>query len=78
MVVAGPLACQSAALPYEDCWPALPVDALDACVPQVRLARRYAWKLEAPIRFEHPCAVGYLPHGIWFYPFQRRGDGLPD
>jgi hypothetical protein len=26
------------------------------------------------VRFATPLAVRFLPYGVWFYPFRRRGE----
>lgn len=48
-------------------------DAGAACVPAKLLAGRYAWELANPVRFEQPLEVRFLPYGVWFYPFKRKG-----
>ena len=49
-------------------------DAEAACVPQKLLTGRYAWELANPVRFKESLEVRYLPCGVWFYPFKRKGD----
>lgn len=48
-------------------------DADAACVPDTYLNGRYGWHLVNPVRFEQPLTVRFLPYGVWFYPFKRRG-----
>ncbi|MCY2965342.1 MAG: ASCH domain-containing protein [Planctomycetota bacterium] len=48
-------------------------DAKAACVPGEFLLNQYAWVLESPVRFPSPQPVDYLPYGVWFYPFRRKG-----
>jgi len=55
------------------CRLAQPDDAVSACVPAEVLAGYYAWELTNPERFSNPLPVRYLPYGVWFYPYKRRG-----
>ncbi len=55
--------------------PCVPGDAKASCVPQDLLIDRHAWTLANPRRLASPLGVRFLPYGIWFYPFQRRGEG---
>jgi hypothetical protein len=48
-------------------------DAKSACVPAARLDGKYAWELRDPVRFAEPLEVLFLPYGVWFYPWKRRG-----
>ena len=57
-----------------DCVPCHSKDATAACVPADLLKNHYAWKLAHPVRLEKPLKVKFLPYGVWFYPFKRRGD----
>lgn len=52
--------------------PAIASDAGAACVPAAILKEHYAWHLRNPQRFDEPLTVGFLPYGVWFYPFRRR------
>jgi len=52
--------------------PALQADATEAHVGSDRLAGRYVWRFERPIRFQEPLNARFLPYGIWFYPFRRK------
>jgi hypothetical protein len=49
-------------------------DAPAACLPAALLENRFSWKVRNPERFA-PLEVRFLPYGVWFYPFQRRGTG---
>ena len=55
------------------CRPATPADAPAACVPERELVDRFAWELANPVRFAEPLGPRFLPYGVWFYPFRRRG-----
>ena len=48
-------------------------DAAASCVPKSYLKGRFGWSLANPVRFEDPLNVRFLPYGVWFYPFKRRG-----
>lgn len=52
-----------------------PCETADAasCVPAAVLRGRIGWQLGRAIRFERPVPVRFLPYGVWFYPFRRRG-----
>ena len=52
---------------------ATPADAAAACVPAEILVGCYAWELARPERLTPPAPVRFLPYGVWFYPFKRRG-----
>jgi hypothetical protein len=52
---------------------ATPQDASAACVPADLLVGMQAWELQNPVRFATPVPVRFLPYGVWFYPFKRRG-----
>lgn len=53
--------------------PCTPADAAASCVPANLLTDQHAWVLGHPQRFREPLTVRFLPYGVWFYPFQRRG-----
>ena len=55
------------------CRRATPADAAASCVPERELVDRYAWELANPVRFAEPVRPRFLPYGVWFYPFKRRG-----
>ncbi|MBX3451404.1 MAG: ASCH domain-containing protein [Planctomycetaceae bacterium] len=55
------------------CRSATPADAAMACVPQELLAGQYVWELGNPQRLAEPLAPRFLPYGVWFYPFRRKG-----
>ena len=50
-----------------------PEDAEAACVPGRLLEDHYAWELADPVRLPEPARPRFLPYGVWFYPFKRRG-----
>ena len=53
-----------------------PCEAADvhaALVSRSYLDGHYAWLLRNPEHFDTPLAVRFLPYGMWFYPFRRRG-----
>jgi hypothetical protein len=56
-----------------DSAPCQPSDTVAACLPRNLLAGRYSWKLRNAQRLDKPLPVRFLPYGIWFYPFRRRG-----
>jgi hypothetical protein len=56
-----------------DTRPAAPADTDAACVPTAILRQQFAWELRDPVRFAAPVPVRFLPYGVWFYPFRRRG-----
>ncbi|MDA0832890.1 MAG: ASCH domain-containing protein [Planctomycetota bacterium] len=56
-----------------DCRPCTPNDAMAACVPLDYLNGQYAWIIGNPNRLAEPLAVRFLPYGVWFYPFERKG-----
>lgn len=51
----------------------LPEDVRASCVPSELLVNHHAWLLANPQRFQQPVPVRFLPYGVWFYPFQRKG-----
>ncbi|MBW3543095.1 MAG: ASCH domain-containing protein [Planctomycetes bacterium] len=53
--------------------PAADADAVSACVPAEYLTDQYGWHVRNPERFGVPLQVRFLPYGVWFYPFKRRG-----
>jgi hypothetical protein len=53
--------------------PARANDVAASCVPAALLKQQFAWELCNPQRFAAPMPVRFLPCGIWFYPFRRRG-----
>ena len=55
------------------CRPAAPADAAAACVPERLLKDHFAWELADPARLSEPVKPRFLPYGVWFYPFKRRG-----
>ncbi len=56
-----------------DSRPCQPADVHASCVPAELLLNHHAWILANPRRFEKPVPVRFLPYGVWFYPFQRKG-----
>lgn len=50
-------------------------DGAFACVAGERLRGQYVWELARPVRFLEPWPVVYLPYGVWFYPWKRKGEG---
>ncbi|NNJ25627.1 ASCH domain-containing protein [Alienimonas chondri] len=56
------------------CRRATPEDVHASCVPLRELSNRYAWELANPVRFAAPLKPRFLPYGVWFYPFKRRGE----
>lgn len=59
-----------------DCRPCTEEDAQAACLTSDLILGKLGWRLAAPIRLPEPLAVRFLPYGVWFYPFQRKG-GTP-
>ncbi len=57
-----------------DSRPCRPGDVRASCVTADLLVNHHAWILDNPRRFAQPQPVRFLPYGVWFYPFQRRGD----
>ncbi len=53
--------------------PVTPADAIDACVSAELAVGKFAWRLSAPRAFADPIPVTFLPYGVWFYPFKRKG-----
>lgn len=56
-----------------DSRPCTPADARAACVPAEVLHGKQAWCLANPVRLEEPMKPRFVPYGVWFYPFKRRG-----
>ncbi|HET6426710.1 MAG TPA: ASCH domain-containing protein [Planctomycetaceae bacterium] len=56
-----------------DSRPCTPQDVAASCVPADLLVNRHAWIIGRPHRFAKPQPVRFLPYGVWFYPFQRKG-----
>lgn len=56
-----------------DSRPCTSEDVAASCLPVELLQSRQAWILGNPRRFVVPKAVRFLPYGVWFYPFQRKG-----
>ncbi len=56
------------------CRPARPEDSAAACVPAESLIGQYVWSLADVERFTVPVPVRFAPYGVWFYPFQRKGE----
>lgn len=55
------------------CRPATPKDAEAACVPAELLAGQFVWELGHPRRLAELLVPRFLPYGVWFYPFRRKG-----
>ena len=55
-----------------DCRSCRGSDTAAACVPRQYLKNRFAWHLDNARRLEEPLTVGFLPYGVWFYPWKRR------
>lgn len=56
-----------------DCRPLKASDLTAACLNNTLPGRQYAWCLANPVRLATPLSVRFLPYGVWFYPFERRG-----
>ncbi len=56
------------------CRPCTPADTHAAGVPADLLVNRQAWLLDHAERLREPLPVRCLPYGVWFYPFQRKGE----
>lgn len=56
-----------------DCRPCTSADAHAAGVPADLLINRQAWVLDRAERLPRPLPVRFLPYGVWFYPFHRKG-----
>ncbi|QDT55171.1 ASCH domain protein [Caulifigura coniformis] len=50
-----------------------PSDAEAACLTPQIIAGKLGWRLEKPHRLATPLPVRFLPYGVWFYPFRRKG-----
>lgn len=61
-----------------DSRPSTAADAEAACVPPDLLRETYSWELANPVRLPEPLPVRFLPYGVWFYPFRRRGSSGRD
>ena len=55
------------------CEPCREADAKNACLTPELLAGKLGWRLANPQRLESPLKVRFLPYGVWFYPFRRKG-----
>lgn len=55
------------------CEPCRPVDADAACLTPEIMAGKQGWQLARPQRLPEPLKVRFLPYGVWFYPFRRKG-----
>jgi hypothetical protein len=55
------------------CEPCRPADADRACLTPDIIAGKLAWQLANPQRLQAPLKVRFLPYGVWFYPFRRKG-----
>ncbi len=55
------------------CRPCTSDDVHAAGVPSDLLIRRQAWILDRAERLPSPLPVQFLPYGVWFYPFHRKG-----
>lgn len=51
-----------------------PMESAESCLPKEILTGSWGWRFANPIRFPKPIPVRFLPYGIWFYPFRRRGE----
>jgi hypothetical protein len=58
-----------------DCQTCLPSHDDEACLTPELLKGKQGWRLANPQRLETPLKVRFLPYGVWFYPFQRKGSG---
>ena len=62
-----------------DCQPLVLADHVHACLPREFLnaalhsSPHFGWQLADPQRLTTPKAPAFLPYGVWFYPFRRRG-----
>ena len=59
------------------CRQSTPADAVAACLSRELLADYggFVWDLTNPQRLAKPVRPRFLPYGIWFYPFRRKGNG---
>jgi len=55
------------------CEPCGPADADRACLTPDIVEGKLGWRLTNPQRLEKPLKVRFLPYGVWFYPFRRKG-----
>lgn len=55
------------------CQPCRPEDAPSACLTPEIVTGKLGWRLTRPERLATPLKVRFLPYGVWFYPFRRKG-----
>ena len=57
------------------CRKSLPSDANAACLSRELSADYggFVWEMANPQRLATPVRPKFLPYGIWFYPFRRKG-----
>jgi hypothetical protein len=55
------------------CEPCRPIDAQRACLTPDIVEGKLGWRLANAQRLERPFKVRFLPYGVWFYPFRRKG-----
>jgi hypothetical protein len=55
------------------CEPCRADDAAHACLTAEIVAGKLGWKLATPRRLETLLKPRFLPYGVWFYPFRRKG-----
>jgi len=55
------------------CEPCQSSDAEAACLTPEIVAGKLGWRLQKPYRLPTPLKVRFLPYGVWFYPFRRKG-----
>lgn len=48
-------------------------DAGAACLPVEAVQGKFGWQLTSAQRLPSPLDVNFLPYGVWFYPWKRRG-----
>ncbi len=60
----------------EESGPIAAADVPRTCLAAEHLTGRHyiGWRLRSAARLPKPLAVRFLPYGVWFYPFQRRGN----
>lgn len=56
-----------------DCLPCTAADAVAGCLTPEIVAGKFGWRLANPQRLANPLKVRFLPYGVWFYPFKRKG-----